>query len=327
MKMTLSRGVLGALLAGQLLIVAALLAARAGGVSEPEPFLAFDAGAADALEVGNAEGSVRLERGGDEWTVGGGLPADSDKVSEVIDKLANAAGGWPVATSGSTAERFEVTGDSHQRRIRVLAGEDALADVYLGTSPGYRKVHARHAGGGDVYAIEFSNYEAGVKAGDWLERSLLRPEGTLSRIERAGDDGFALSRLAEGGWQAASGEALDQAEVNTFVGRFTNLNVTGVSDADLAEASAVKYLLSDDGGVQEIDLYQVEEEDYVAVSSRVDGRFEVSSYIAERLDVTLADLLVQDEDESESQEGAPALEEGAGDGAGPAEETDTAEAE
>ena len=131
-----------------------------------------------------------------------------------------------------------MTEDSHQRHIRALSGDDALADVYLGTSPGYRKVHARHADGGDVFAIEFSNYEAGVKAGDWLQRSLLRPEGTLARIERTGDDAFSLARLDEGGWEAASGETLDQAEVDTFVGRFTGLNVTGVSSADPGGAAA-----------------------------------------------------------------------------------------
>ena len=302
MKIKLTPAILGALLAGQLLIVAVLLAAQAGGVQEPDPFLAFDADAADAVEVSNQDGSVRLAREGEQWTLEGGLPADDSKVTEMLGKLADAAGGWPVATSDSTAERFEVTEDSHQRRIRISAGDDDLADIFLGTSPGYRRVHARHAGGGDVYSIDFSNYEAGVKEGDWLQRSLLRPEGTLSRIERTGEEGFTLTRTDEDVWEAGDA-TLDADEVRTFVGRFTGLNVTGTSDGELAEPAAAKFLLTDDDGMQELTLYQ-QDDDYVTTSDRVAGQFEVPSYIAERMNVTLADLMPEPDEPEEAGEEA-----------------------
>ena len=300
MKIKLTPAILGALLAGQLLIVAVLLAAQAGGVQEPDPFLAFDADAADAVEVSNQDGSVRLAREGEQWTLEGGLPADDSKVTEMLGKLADAGGGWPVATSDATAERFEVTEDSHQRRIRISAGDDDLADIFLGTSPGYRRVHARHAEGGDVYSIDFSNYEAGVKEGDWLQRSLLRPEGTLSRIERTGEEGFTLTRTDEDVWEAGD-VTLDADEVRTFVGRFTGLNVTGTSDGELAEPAAAKFLLTDDDGMQELTLYQ-QDDDYVATSDRVAGQFEVPSYIAERMNVTLADLMPEPDEPEEAAE-------------------------
>lgn len=286
--------ILGGLLAAQLLIVAVILAAQAGGVREPDPFLSFDANAADALEVSNQDGSVRLAREGEQWTLEGGLPADDSKVTEMLDKLADATGGWPVATSDATAERFEVTEDSHQRRIRVGAGDDDLADIFLGTSPGYRRVHARHADGGDVYSIDFSNYEAGVKAGDWLERSLLRPQGTLSRIERTGEEGFTLTRTDDDVWEAGDA-TLDADEVRTFVGRFTGLNVTGTFDGDLPEPVTARFQLTDDDGMQELTLYQ-QDDDYIATSDRIAGQFEVASYIAERMNVTLADLMPEPEE-------------------------------
>ena len=297
MKTRLTPAILGALLAGQLLVLAVLLAAQAGGVREPEPFLSFDADAADAVEVSNEDGSVRLAREGELWTLESGLPADDSKVTEMLDKLADAAGGWPVATSDSTAVRFEVTEDSHQRHIRIGAGDDDLADIYLGTSPGYRRVHARHADGGDVYAIDFSNYEAGVKAGDWLERSLLRPEGTLSRIERTGEEGFTLTRTDDDVWEAGDA-TLDADEVRTFVGRFTGLNVTGTSDAELPEQATATFHLTDDNGLQQLTLYQ-QDDDYLATSNRIAGQFEVASYIAERMNVTLTDLMPEPEEPSD----------------------------
>ena len=297
MKTRLTPAILGALLAGQLLILAVLLAAQAGGVREPEPFLAFDAEAADAVEVSNEDGSVRLAREDEQWVLEGGLPADESKVTEMLGKLADAAGGWPVATSDSTAERFEVTEESHQRHIRIAAGDDDLADIYLGTSPGYRRVHARHADGGDVYAIDFSNYEAGIKAGDWLERSLLRPEGTLSRIERTGEGGFTLTRTDDDVWEAGDA-TLDADEVRTFVGRFTGLNVTGTSDAELPEQATATFHLTDDNGLQQLTLYQ-QDDDYLATSNRIAGQFEVASYIAERMNVTLTDLMPEPEEPSD----------------------------
>lgn len=292
--------ILGGLLAAQLLIVAVILAAQAGGVREPDPFLSFDADAADAVEVSNQDGAVRLAREGEQWTLEGGLPADDSKVTEMLGKLADASGGWPVATSDSTAERFEVTENSHQRHIRIASGDDDLADIYLGTSPGYRRVHARHADGGDVYAIDFSNYEAGVKSGDWLERSLLRPAGTLSRIERIGEQGFALTRTDDDVWEAEEA-TLDADEVRTFVGRFTGLSVTGTSEADLPEEPTATFRLTDDDGMQELTLYQ-QEDDYLATSNRIAGQFEVASYIAERMNVTLADLMPEPEEPEEPEE-------------------------
>ena len=303
MKFKPTLAVLGALLAGQLLIVAVLMAAQAGGVREPEPFLAFDAAIADAVEVSNEDGSVRLAREGDAWMLEGGLPADDSKVTELLDKLADAGGGWPVATSDSTAERFEVTEKSHQRRIRIGAGEDDLADIFLGTSPGYLRVHARHAEGGDVYAIEFSNYEAGVKPGDWLERSLLRPEGTLSRIERTGEDGFTITRTDDDVWESGD-TTLDPDEVRTFVGRFTGLNVTGTSDGGLPEQATAEFHLTDDNGLQQLTLYQFAD-DYIATSNRIPGQFEVPTYIAERLNVTLEDLMPEPEEPEEPEEATP----------------------
>ena len=149
-------------LAIQLAAIGVLLAVRSGSATTPEPFLSFDAETIDALTVANSEGSVNLAKTDDGWQLPDGVPADASKIDEVVQKLADAAGGWPVASQASSAERFEVTEESHQRHLVLKAGEDTVADLYLGTSPGYRKAHARRADDDDVYAITFSNYEAGV---------------------------------------------------------------------------------------------------------------------------------------------------------------------
>ena len=244
-----NKNMLIAALAIQVAAVAVLIAVKSGGAVEPAPFLDFDATAVDAISVANVEGDVALAKEDDAWQLPDGLPADAAKVQGVIDKLADAGGGWPVATSASVQERFELTEENHQRRLTLSAAGETVADIYLGTSPGYRKVHARRVGADDIYAITFSNYEAGVKAADWLDKSLLRPNGPLTGLRYAqaafdppAEDGpaplFALAKDEEGVWSAESGASLDQAKVETLAGRFTGLTVTGVSEVPVEDVLA-----------------------------------------------------------------------------------------
>ena len=320
---------LGALLAIQLVVIGVLFAARSGGIEEPPVFLSFGADAIDGVSVSNSDGSVELSRVDGTWQLPDGVPAAGFKIESVLERLSNAAGGWPVANTGSSRERFEVTEESHQRHITVRAGEDTVADIFLGTSPGYRKTHARRAGDGDVYAIKFSNYEAGVKTSDWLDRSLLRPDGDLSAMRRlavdhgptsepsgtasaadAGDDveprsgadGFELSRDEEGGWVSVDGTDLDQGKVETFAGRFKGLSAVDISDVALPESATMTFVLTDDEGELTLSVFALEEgEKYVAVSDRVVGAYELSKYIAEQMNKTLADL-VPDPPEDEADE-------------------------
>ena len=290
----------------QLLLVALVWGLQTGEGEEPEPFLEFDAETVDTLSVADEEQSVTVTKADDAWTIAGGLPADAGKIDRVLGKLADAAGGWPVATSDSAMSRFEVTEDAHQRHVVVAAGEETLADVYLGTSPSYQRVHARHASGGPVYAIDFSNYEAGAKVSDWLKKSLLQPDGALQSVARVGESGWTLAS-GDDGWSAA-GVALDQEEAAEYTARFTGLNVLNLVDVELPAEPAARFVLTDDAGAHELDLFHLEEEDdFVATSNRYAGQFEIAKYVAERLDASLDDFVAEadDADEDADDAGSP----------------------
>ena len=285
-------------LGGQLLLVALVWGLQTGGGEEPDPFLSFDAGAVDSLSVADGEESVTVARADGAWTVADGLPADANKVDRILDKLADADGGWPVATSESAMTRFEVTEDEHQRHIVVGAADETLADVYLGTSPSYQRVHARHASGGPVYAIDFSNYEAGAKVSDWLKKSLLQPDGALRSVARAGESGWTLTSTDDG-W-TSEGVTVDQDEAAEYTARFTGLNVLGIMDVELPGEATARFLVTDDAGAHELALFHLEEEDeYVATSNRYAGQFEIAKYVAERLDASLDDFVADAEDASD----------------------------
>lgn len=325
----LNKTTLIAALAIQVALVAVLMAVRSGGQAAPAPFLEFDRNAVDALTVAGEAGEVSLVKKDDAWQLPDSLPADSAKVDGVLEKLAD-AGGWPVATSASVQERFEVAEDNHQRHLTLSAGDDIVADVYLGTSPGYRKAHARRVDDDDIYAITFSNYEAEAKASHWLDKSLLRPEGALTGIRY--DGAFALTKSDEGVWTAGSGAPLDQAKVETLAGRFTGLTVTDVSETPAAEVLAdvadeappettdaedaddaadepktpvkMVFALADDSGTNTLTVRRMDETDYVATSSRRPGVYKLSSYIAEQMHKTLAELAPDEPAPDEAEDDA-----------------------
>lgn len=324
----INKTTLGALLGVQLVVVGVLLAARSGGIEEPEPFSQFDAASVDSLTVSNDEGSVSLSKVDGSWQLPNGVPAAAFKVDSVLERFSDAAGSWPVANTAPTRDRLEVTVENHQRHIVVRAGDDTVADIYLGTSPGYRKTHARRAGEDEVYAVRFSNYEAGVKPEDWLDRSLLRPKGDVAALRRLPADpvsaeeqdpatqadaaeeretvepvaGFELSKNEEDMWTAADGSELDQGKVETFVGRFKGLSVTGMSEAELPESATMAFVLTDNEGDQTLSVFALEDgEKYVAVSDRVAGAYELSKYIAEQMNKPFADLLPDPPEEEASE--------------------------
>lgn len=297
----MNRAMLAGLLALQVLIVGVVLAWNVRPPEEPDAFFDFNPDEITSFQILAEDHTIDVSKVEDAWQLGDGKPADVEKVNDVLSKLASAATGWPVATSSSTAERFEVTEDSFQKRLTLRAGDDVVADAYFGTSPGYRKVHVSHASGGPVFAIEFSNYELGSDNSSWLNKSLLRPDGTLQRLVHEGE--YTLNRVDDE-WVAEDGSELDKTVVDKVIGRFENLNVYTISDAELPDEPKALLTWTDDQGETALSLYHLEEEDdWVATSDRVDGQYGISTYIAKDMAMTLDELLPKtDEDEPAPEE-------------------------
>ena len=295
----MNRAMLAGLLALQVLIVGGVLAWNVRPPEEPEAFFDFDPDAITSIQVLSEEHTIDVRKVDDAWQLADGKPADAEKVSDVLAKLVSASTGWPVATSATTAERFEVTEDSFQKRLTLHSDDDVVADAYFGTSPGYRKVHVSNVDGGPVFAIEFSNYELGSDNSSWLNKSLLRPEGSLQRLAHEGE--YVLN-FVDDAWVAEDGSELDSDTVEKIIGRFDNLNVYTISDAELPTEPTARLTWTDDNGEATISLYHLEEEDdWVATSDRVAGQYGISTYIAEDMAKTLDELRPpSDEEEDEA---------------------------
>jgi hypothetical protein len=255
-----------------------------------EPFLDLESDRVTSVTIADGEGaSVELTRNESGWVVAG-LPAGSDRIQGVLDSLLEESARWPVATSAGAQSRFEVTADSHQRHLTFGADGEVIAEVYLGTSPGFRRVHARREGEDAVYSIDFALHEVPVDAGEWLDKKLLVSE-EVSTVALA--DGSRLTRNDAGDGWLLDGAAADPDAARRLVERIEGLTVLGLHEGGMDDLKAPRVVVVEDAeGEHRLTFRHDEAEDrYVVTSGRIDGTFTVASYIAEQVLIGAEDVL------------------------------------
>ena len=273
---------LALLLVAQLAVAAYLYWPKPVERSAPDALVTLASDTITQLTLSDGESSVTLARARDGWSLEDGLPADPIKVSGVLQTLTEQQPGYPIANSASAAQRFEVADEKFQRRIELVSG-DSVQTIYLGTSPAFRKIHARRSGDDAVYLLELNSYDAPTASMSWLDRSLAAVSdiNTLTLDERS----FAL---ADGVWADDSGLAADAAAMEDLVQALSRLQVTGIAsdeDKQLGEAGETSLRLTAGRGNGDEIALSLRENDgrYFLQSSAFDPQFTLSAYDAERL--------------------------------------------
>jgi hypothetical protein len=153
---------------------------------DAKPLLEIETTDIDRLVIQDASNKVSLQKSGTEWLLPDQqLPVDKQKLEDILQKLGAIQLTWPVTTTSSSHERFEVAGTKFQRRIELFQGGAKKADIWLGTSPGFKKIHVRREGENQVYAVELTSFEFAVTEKDWLQKDLLAIKDV--NVIRAGD--------------------------------------------------------------------------------------------------------------------------------------------
>ena len=175
----------------------------------------------------NGEGSeTKLIKTEDGWQLPdyGNLPASSSKVAQLLETLQSTSVNWPLASSEAAAERFEVADSNAQKSLTFTRDGKPQATLYLGTSPSYRKVHARLSDNNDIFSIELAQHDVPAKAESWLEKNLLSVEGD---VEAVATEAFSLSRV-DGNWMMEGlpeGKAFDSQKAEDWTKLFNRILV------------------------------------------------------------------------------------------------------
>ncbi|VAW83738.1 hypothetical protein MNBD_GAMMA16-2343 [hydrothermal vent metagenome] len=174
--------ILGVIFIAQLIIVTALLLPTEDSVGSinKQNLLTFSPNQVNKIIISGGDKALILESENTEWNLPEyyGFPVAKNRVPEFIQKLSDFKQGWPVATTKAAAKRFKVSDDDFERKIELYQGESLLDTLYVGSSPGFRKVHVRKANTNNIYDVSFSAFDASIKTADWRDSSLLRLEQT-----------------------------------------------------------------------------------------------------------------------------------------------------
>ncbi len=263
--------------------------------------LSFDPKGVDDIRISDPEGaSVELRRQDGAWQLPAlaGFPADQGAVDRLLGKLAAMKQGWPVATTPAAARRFKVAEDDFERHIVLAHGGQTVAEVYVGTSPGLRKVHVRRPDQQAIYAVAFNTYDAPVKTAGWIDKGIVHMDRqALQRIELP-----ALTLLRKDGtWRLADltdGEEMVTEEVDNLVGQVSTVTISDVLEK--APASPGKPVLAytlqtQSGDRREYRFYKSagKEEGYVLKTSARKEYFRVPPFYVDSIKAASRDKLVR----------------------------------
>jgi hypothetical protein len=295
--------ILTGLLAAQLLLTVVVFWPGTGSKENgaTSPLLDFERAGVERIVISDDETSLVVSRAGDGWILPEyhGLPADPAKLTAALDTLPTLSRGWPVAQTASARQRFEVADDKYQRKLEYATGSESLGTVYLGTSPGFRKVHARPGDEEAVYSVEFNTFDLPVTESGWLDKTLLQVEA----VDAVQGLDYQLKREAEA-WVMADDQEPVAGVVEGLVNGLESLRVIGpvdIATAAILRETEVPPTLTVRSGEQsyEYRLFEIEDAYYIKRSD-IDIYFSVSALDYDRLnDVNAGALLGQDEESAE----------------------------
>ncbi|MCG6939278.1 MAG: DUF4340 domain-containing protein [Gammaproteobacteria bacterium] len=233
--MSKSRLWLSGLLLLQILLATGIFISTRSAQSgyEARPLLAFDPAAVNKITVSSSDDEVTLLKNHGGWSLPGlkGLPANAGKLQAALEKLAGLQSTWPVTTTAGSHERFEVAADKFQRRLRLYQHDKLAGELFLGTSPGFRKVHVRPSGDNNVYAVAINTYDFPAREQDWLDKELL----AVKDVAAISGPDYALIKK-DRQWQFEDTQKpdenseLDAGKAGQLGEALASLRVTGVAD-------------------------------------------------------------------------------------------------
>ena len=276
-----------------------------------EKVLSFDEKKVDGLRIEDGTDSVSLKKQEGKWLLpeSDDFPANQSSIERLLGNLATLKKGWPVTKTRSAVRRFKVDEKQFERKLVLLSGDEAQATLYVGTSPGFRKVYIRPADGDEVLAVEFNTWDAGAKADHWIDKDVLTlDESDVERVEMPS----VTLQWEDGKPQVAilgEKEQTNEKESRSLLGKLAKLRIqslmgTGAKPEYQQDKSAFEVKITRKGG--EILNYRFSKSEgasyYILKRSDLDHYFKVAEYTLNPIKETTREKLVQATSEETSSE-------------------------
>jgi hypothetical protein len=307
--------ILGGLLSAQLVlaVVLNLTGEDYGTFQAEESLLSFNRQAVDGLRIEDGTDTVVLEKQEGEWLLpqSGDFPASQADVERLLDTLAALESSWPVAKTRSAARRFSVDEEKFERKLTLFADDDAQATLYVGSSPGFRKVYVRPGDENDIFAVDFNTWEAEAKDDDWIDKGILTLDG--SSVERLEMPGIIMRRqdVRLQVMNLEENEQTNAEESSALLDNLTGLRVQSLLGTDAEpeyrqdEPVLEVRITTAGGGVLDYRFSKPQDAAYYVLKrSDLEHYFKVAEYMVDPVKETTREKLVQDRTEEVSSEPA-----------------------
>lgn len=264
---------------------------------DSSPLLTFDQQAITQLKVESPTESIQLTKIDDQWRLPDyhNLAANQTKVESLLTRLHQFKKGWPVATSASAHERFELTDKRFKRKLQLFNGEEKVGEVMIGSSPGFKQSHVRLNNDDRVYALNLNAYELPTTQSQWLKKDLL----TVDNIKRIVGKDYAVKKVGND-WLFDDDQA-DQANkvlINTFINNISHFNVIDAMDnpPSMTGEGVVSFIVDSDQTYNFNLLNQADK--YFVKRADIEQVFVISQAVYESLvKLNKAELIVKDKAE------------------------------
>ncbi len=287
-------------------------------VTPDTPLLAVQAEAITGLEIiGPEKDRIVVAKSDTGWILPDcyGAPANGEQVTALLARLAGLKQGLAVATSPAAAKRFKVAEDLFERHVVVKEADRVVGDFYAGTSPGFRRIHARRADRQEIAAVPLSTFELPTAADQWLDKNVLRIKEDES-VEISFAD-FSLRKI-DRIWQLeglAEGRETDAKAARQLVDKVTGLTVQAVIKAEevaplFSGTPALHYTVTrKDGGTTTFTFVKADGDSYIVKQSGRDHYYKVHTLQVESLLKTTGETLVKKDEAEMAKEAESGVEE------------------
>jgi len=296
--------VLSGLLAAQLVLamILNLTGEDYGAFQAEEKLLSFDKQAVSGLRIEDGTDSVELKKQEGKWLLpdSGDFPASQRMVEQLLDNLAALEKGWPVAKTLGAAQRFAVDKGQFERKLLLVSDDESRTTLYVGSSPGLRKVYVRPGDTDTIFAVDFNIWEANVKTEDWIDSDILiLDQNSVQRIEMPG---ITMHRQ-DGRLQVVNLDEHEQTNVDessALLRKLTGLRIQSLLGTDVKpeyrqDEPVLEVRMTTEGG-EVLDYRFSKPQDasyYVLKRSDLGFYFEVAEYTVDPVREATREKLVQ----------------------------------
>ena len=246
----------------------------------------FDPSAVDTIHISAEDSTLNLTKIDGIWVLAeeNKIPVSSQQVESFLDTISGLKRTLAVATTENAAKRFKVSDDDYNYHLIIKGGDIQFANLYFGTSPGFKQIHLRLADTKEIITAGLASHELSPEAEQWIDKDQLK----LARdsIQRIDINNHAFEKNDDSSWKSVQAEnsfELSREKIDALLDIIVGLSVSGfvVDDEKQTpvETSDLSFSLTlAEGNKLDWEFKQLDENEFVVYRSDINYGLKVSKW-------------------------------------------------